>query len=275
MGSIHTRKEQILNLLLADEEIRTEVLVRELHVSEATVRRTLNELQQDGKVIRTHGGVKLNRTRSFDYVFEQKFIKSVAEKKSIGRMASSLLVSHDSVFFDSGTTVFHAAEAVANRIRAGKLERLKVVTHSLIVAEVLGDLCEVILRGGTVRLYRMDCHGPVVEKNLQMFKADKAFIGADGISLTDGLMTTDEHTAMIAEMMIRQSSTVYLLIDSSKFENPSFINIVGLDNVDFIVTDDKLTGTLQSKYEKRDIKIITASINGQLNVTKSEGRFMT
>ena len=275
MGSIHTRKEQILNLLLADEEIKTEVLVRELHVSEATVRRTLNELQQDGKVIRTHGGVKLNRTRSFDYVFEQKFIKSVAEKKSIGRMASSLLVSHDSVFFDSGTTVFHAAEAVANRIRAGKLERLKVVTHSLIVAEVLGDLCEVILLGGTVRLYRMDCHGPVVEKNLQMFKADKAFIGADGISLTDGLMTTDEHTAMIAEMMIRQSSTVYLLVDSSKFENPSFINIVGLDNVDFIVTDDKLTGTLQSKYEKRDIKIITASINGQLNVTKSEGRFMT
>lgn len=275
MGSIHTRKEQILNLLLADEEIKTEVLVRELHVSEATVRRTLNELQQDGKVIRTHGGVKLNRTRSFDYVFEQKFIKSVAEKKSIGRMASSLLVSHDSVFFDSGTTVFHAAEAVANRIRAGKLERLKVVTHSLIVAEVLGDLCEVILLGGAVRLYRMDCHGPVVEKNLQMFKSDKAFIGADGISLTDGLMTTDEHTAMIAEMMIRQSSTVYLLVDSSKFENPSFINIVGLDNVDFIVTDDKLTGTLQSKYEKRDIKIITASINGQLNVTKSEGRFMT
>jgi DeoR family fructose operon transcriptional repressor len=270
MGSIHTRKEQILNLLLVDEEIRTEALVRELHVSEATVRRTLNEMQQDGKVIRTHGGVKLNRTRSFDYVFEQKFIKNVPEKKSIGRMASSLLTSHDSVFFDSGTTVFHAAEAVANRLRAGQLKKLKVVTHSLIVAEVLGDLCEVILLGGAVRLYRMDCHGPVVEKYLQMFKADKAFIGADGISLKDGLMTTDEHTAMIAEMMIKQSSTVYLLVDSSKFENPSFINIVGLDNVDFIITDDKLTGTLQSKYEKQDIKILTASRNGQLNVKKSE-----
>ena len=269
MGSVHTRKEQILNLLLADEEIKTEVLVRELRVSEATVRRTLNELQQDGKVIRTHGGVKLNRTRSFDYVFEQKFKKSVAEKRSIGRVASSLLMSNDSVFFDSGTTVFHAAEAVANRLRAGQLKKLKVVTHSLIVAEVLGDLCEVILLGGTVRLYRMDCHGPVVEKNLQLFKADKAFIGADGISLRDGLMTTDEHTAMIAEMMIKQSSTVYLLVDSSNFENPSFINIAGLDDVDFIVTDNKLAESLHSKYKKRDVNIITASSTKPLPAAES------
>ena len=264
MSRVHTRKEQILNLLVAHEEMKLETLVKELQVSEATVRRTLNDLQQDGKVIRTHGGVKLYKMRSFDYVFEQKFSKSVDEKRSIGRMAASLLESYDSVFFDSGTTVFRAAEAVANRVRADQLKGLKVVTHSIIVAEVLGDLCEVILLGGAVRLYRMDCHGPVVEKNMQMFKADKAFVGADGISLKDGLMTTDEYTAKIAEEMIQRSSQSYLLVDSSKFESHSFVTISSLNAIDFIVTDDKLTDELRSSYMERDVEILTAPSGNEI-----------
>ena len=270
MNRIHTRKQQILNLLLSHEEIKIEALVHELQVSEATVRRTLNELQQAGKVIRTHGGVKLYKMRSIDYVFEQKFSKSVEEKRSIGRMAASLLESYDSVFFDSGTTVFRAAEAVGNRLRTGHLKGLKVVTHSIIVAEELGDLCEVILLGGAVRLYRMDCHGPVVEKSMQIFKADKAFVGADGVTLNDGPMTTDEHTARIAEEMIKRSSRSYLLVDSSKFDNPSFVTISNLHDIDFIVTDDKLSEALRSEYEELDVEILTATSGNEFIIAESK-----
>jgi len=259
MSGVQRRKELILNLLVAEENMKIETLVKELHVSEATVRRTLTDLQREGKVIRTHGGVHLYKKRSFDYVFEQKFTKNVDEKRAIGKRAAALLQPYESVFFDSGTTVYRTAEAVANRIKADQLQGIKVVTHSLIVAETLGDLCEVIILGGAVRLFRMDCHGPIVEKNMQMFKADKAFVGADGITLKDGLMTTDEYTARIAEEMINRSTQAYLLVDSSKFDNPSFVSIASLKDIDFIVTDDKLTNNTKSQYEKQGVKIILAS----------------
>jgi DeoR family fructose operon transcriptional repressor len=209
-------------------------------------------------VIRTHGGVRLFKKRSFDYVFEQKFSKNVEEKRAIGRRAAALLQHNESVFFDSGTTVYRAAEAVANRIKADQLRGLKVVTHSLIVAEALGDLCEVIILGGAVRLFRMDCHGPIVEKNLHLFKADRAFIGADGLTLKEGLMTTDEYTAEIAEEMIHRSNQAYLLVDHSKFDSPSFVTIARLEEVDFIITDENLSSRVKSEYEAYGVSIILA-----------------
>jgi DeoR family fructose operon transcriptional repressor len=256
MNRIENRKAQILELLISQEDMKIETLVEELKVSEATVRRTLSDLQNEGKVIRTHGGAKLFHKRSFDYVFEQKFSKNVSEKRAIGRKAADLLESHESVFFDSGTTVYRAAEATANRIKADQLRGIKVVTHSIIVAEVLGDLCEVILLGGAVRLFRMDCYGPVVDKNMQMFKADRAFIGADGVTLKDGLMTTDEYTARIAEEMIKRSQRAYLLVDSSKIEHPSFISITGVESIYSIITDERLTDTSQTKYEESGVRLI-------------------
>jgi DeoR family fructose operon transcriptional repressor len=256
MNNVQKRKERILDLLATHETLKIDDLSRILNVSEATIRRTLNDLQRDGKVIRTHGGVRLFTKRNCDYVFEQKSSKNVEEKRAIGRGAAALLDHDESVFFDSGTTVYRAAEAVANRIRAGQLRNLKVVTHSLIVAETIGDLCEVILLGGAVRLLRMDCHGPIVEKNLYLFKADKAFVGADGLTLKDGLMTTDEYTARIAEEMIHRSAQSYLLVDHSKFHSPSFVTITGLETVDFIITDSKISPKVKSDYERRGVKFI-------------------
>ena len=59
--------------------------------------------------------------------------------------------------------------------------------------DVFGDLCEVIILGGRVRLFRRDIFGPIVDRKIKMFRAHKAFIGAGGLTQKDGLMTTDEN----------------------------------------------------------------------------------
>ena len=108
------------------------------------------------------------------------------------------------LFLDSGTTVLHLAQAIAYKIEGGRLAGLSVITNSLAVAEVLGDLCKVVLLGGQVRLFRRDVTGLVVEKNIRMFRAHKTFIGTDGLTVKDGIMTTDELTSKVNEEMIRR-----------------------------------------------------------------------
>lgn len=152
-------------------------------------------------------------------------------------------------------------ESIARRIKAGQISGLRVVTSSIAVAEVLGDLCDVTILGGKVRLSRKDLYGPIVEKKIKLFRAHKSFIGTDGITQKDGLMTTDQFTSKIDEEMISRSAEVILLTDSSKFNRPSFVSYARLEDIDIIITDNGLENSLRRNYESLGIRIITAEID--------------
>lgn len=249
-------------MLSSKENLRIEELVHTLSVSEATVRRTLSDLEKDGKVIRTHGGVQLFTRRNHDYIFDNKFSKNLEQKRAIGLYASKMVNSNEVIFLDSGTTVYVMAEYLTRRLEAEQISGIRVITNSIAIAENLGMLCEVIILGGRVRPRRRDISGPIVEKNIQMFRAHKAFIGTDGITIRDGLMTTDEYTSKIDEEMTNRSDQVILLADSSKFNTPSFVSYAGIDSIDIIVTDSRIENEVVRSYQKFNIQILRApSVN--------------
>jgi DeoR/GlpR family transcriptional regulator of sugar metabolism len=254
MGKIESRKKEIVDLLVSQESMSVADLVQSLSVSEVTVRRTVRTMEKEGKIIRTHGGVKLYR-KTIDYFFDKKFLLNVEKKKKIGERASELVGPNEVLLLDSGTTVLHLAQAIAYKIEGGRLAGLSVITNSLAVAEVLGDLCKVVLLGGQVRLFRRDVTGLVLEKNIRMFRAHKAFIGTDGVTAKDGLMTTDELTSKVDEEMIRRSEQVILLADSSKFDNPSFVSYAGLKDIDVIISDEGLKPEQRREYESAGVRL--------------------
>jgi len=254
------RKNEILRMLATGGKTKIISMVNELNVSEATIRRTLSELEMEGKVIRTHGGAQLFTKRSHEYIFENRFSTNLNQKKAIAKSAANLLDSNEIIFLDSGTTVFFTAECIARLIEADQIRGLRVITNSVAVAEVLGTSCEVTILGGKVRLSRKDVYGPLVEKNIKLFRANKAFIGADGITLKDGIMTTDEFTSKIDEDMIERSDEVILLVDSSKFGSPSFVSYAALDAIDTLVTDTDLDTGVRKEYEDLGIKLILAEL---------------
>jgi DeoR family fructose operon transcriptional repressor len=217
-------------------------------------------MEMEGKVIRTHGGAQLFTKQSHEYIFENRFSSNLNQKKAIAKSAANLLDSNEVIFLDSGTTVFFTAESIARLIEAEQIKGLRVVTNSIAVAEVLGTSCEVTILGGKVRLSRRDVYGPLVEKNIKLFRAHKAFIGADGITIKDGVMTTDEFTSKIDEEMIDRSDEVILLADSSKFDSPSFVSYATLDAIDTLVTDTGLDPGVRKEYEDLGIKLIIADI---------------
>lgn len=261
MGKVDSRKNEILKLLSIDESLGVDDLVKQLNVSEATVRRMFSILAEEGKIIRTHGGARLMSRTAPDYSFYKQSELNITQKEAIGKCAARLVNPDEILFLDSGTTVLSAAKAMAGRIEGGQLKGISVVTNSIIVAEVLGSLCKVILLGGQVRLFRKDISGPLVERYIKMFRADKAFVGTDGLTTKDGLMTTDEYTSYVDGEMIRRSSQSILVADSSKFNKPSFVSYARIDEIDLIITDSLLPESIRREYENYGVKIEVACIN--------------
>ena len=261
MGKVDLRKKAIMRMLSVDDSLKVEELVEKLDVSEATVRRTLADLEKEGKVIRTHGGVKLFYTKPSVYLFNKRSSINVEQKTAIGKYAAGYVNSEEILFLDSGTTVLKVAQALDQRIKSGQINNLTIITNSMAVADVLGDSTKLILLGGHVRLNRRDVCGPFAEKSIKMFRAHKSFIGADGITVDGGLMTTDEYTSRIDEEMIARSQKVVLVADSSKFYNTSFITYGKIDDIDIIVTDEALDPSIADDLKNKGVGLKIANIN--------------
>ena len=197
------------------------VLVKRLGVSEVTVRRYLEELEQDEVLLRTYGGaVRSHSPVAPDFFFGEKAKKNRTAKQAIARAAAGLIKENESIFLDTGTTTLEIS-----RILAGAGAPMTVVTNSLpIAAELAGSpAVKIFLIGGLLRKELLDFAGPSSENEVARLSFHQAFLGVDGVSGTAGLTTTDEATARYEEAVIRRSRTINVVADSSKIGRISLI----------------------------------------------------
>jgi DeoR/GlpR family transcriptional regulator of sugar metabolism len=241
MTKTEMRSAKLLEMLRVHQRVNVKTATSALNISEATVRRLFAQLEEEGEVIRVHGGVQLAPQLGNDYSFRVSTLHRSEEKTRIGEAASGIIASNERIFLDSGTTVLKLAESLALRIKMKEVEDLVVVTNSLTYVELLGRHCKVMLIGGEIRLGRRDVCGPIAEKTLKMFHVNKAFLGADALNLDAGFMTTDERTVKMCEIVIDRADQVYVLADSEKFNRSSFLSYAGLDAADMIFTDNGLS----------------------------------
>ena len=256
MSKFLEREETIIRALNRSDKLSIEEAKDLLNVSESTVRRLFQELENRGRVIRTLGGIQSIQNSLFEYSFDTTEHRQAQEKIRIGEYASNFLNNGDVVFFDSGTTMYYLSISVVNRIRAGMLKDIMVFTNSLANLQILSPSCETVLIGGKYRVKRRDFVGYTSEKMVKDYHYSKSFIGADGIDLNEGMMTTDIDTARINELIVDRSEKVFALIDAKKFNNRSFTSYTTLDKVDIIVTDESLPQDQRERYAQAGLKLI-------------------
>jgi DeoR/GlpR family transcriptional regulator of sugar metabolism len=248
------RSRDVLEMVRLRRKVDVRTVAAAMAISEATVRRLFAELERQGLVIRVHGGVQLASARA--YSFNQSVPQRVEHKLAIARAAVGHVREGDRVFLDSGTTVLKLAECMSIRLRDGSVRDLTVLTNSLGVAEMLADDCKVILIGGEVRLSRRDVFGALSEKMLQKFRVNRSFLGADGIDIDNGFMTTDEKTASMNEIVIERSEQALVLADSEKFHRSSFVAYAPLNSVDAVITDWELAPVAVQAFEAAGATLI-------------------
>jgi DeoR/GlpR family transcriptional regulator of sugar metabolism len=255
MNKYERRTIKLMDMLQLNKRLDVKTVAHSLGISEATARRFFSQLEEEGRVIRVHGGVQLAQQLGYDYSFRVQASHRQEKKTLIGARAAELIGDNDRIFLDSGTTVLKLAETLSVKLQTGELKGIVVLTNSIAHVETVARWCKVILVGGEIRAERLDVCGSVTEKTLMMFHLDKAFFGADAISLTGGCMTTDERTSTINELVVERAEKSYVLADSSKFNKTSFIRYASIEQIDTILTDAGIGKDTLKEYRDAGARI--------------------
>jgi DeoR family fructose operon transcriptional repressor len=255
MNKIKQREKQVLELLQNFQRLEIKNIAQWLKISETTARRMCKKLEEEQKVIRVHGGIKLSNQPPYSYSFQSKLTNNLHEKVAIGQFAAQLIESGDRIFCDSGTTIHQFVLSLIARIKKKELHDIVLLTNSLANYNPIANYCKVILVGGEVRLSRMDMCGTIAETTLKKFHLTKAILGADAVSLEKGFMTTDERTAKINEIIINNAEKSYILVDASKFNKNSFIAFANARDVSEVITSCPLDSSTIDKFKKEGYQI--------------------
>jgi DeoR family transcriptional regulator, aga operon transcriptional repressor len=232
------RRQRIVDFLRRHGAVTLAQLEQALDVSLSTLRRDLDALAVDGVIDRTHGGALL-RQQGYT-AFEPDSVAaselSPREKRAIGAAAAAALQPHQSVIFDSGSTVLEAARAAVQRGMP-----FTAVTNDLAIAQVLGagPLVQVHVFGGQLRPGSQTLMGDVLIEAARAIQADVLLCGAHAI--TDGVITeTSPEVAAVKRALMRAAVSRWLLVDASKFRPRTFMQVATVAEMDVVICDTAL-----------------------------------
>jgi DeoR/GlpR family transcriptional regulator of sugar metabolism len=248
------RRKHIMTQLLDRKQVTVKELATEMEVSGATVRRDLKALAIEQGLRLLHGGAELPRER--DYSFQARQMRSVAEKKIIGQLASGLIRDGDHVFLDSGTTCSELVPFIK------RMHDVTILTNSARLAlNYHAPGVQLFLIGGEYRPDRMDSIGPMAVSALNQVRGYTAFIGSDGLSADFGPSASDLASAHLHRQVITNAAATVLLADHSKFGGASLFQIVDWSQISAVVTDREPDLDWQQFFNDRDINLIFPGIS--------------
>lgn len=235
------RQNQILKYLDEQKAVTVIELTELLDASESTIRRDLNSLHKQGKLVKVHGGAtkKGHTVAAVEYDMTTKSSLYQDEKRRIAKYAASLIENNDFVFIDAGSTTELMTEYIASPA--------EFVTNGIMHARKLAMKgFRVHLIGGEYKLSTEAIVGTEALQSVQAFHFTKAFLGVNGISVSGGYTTPDTREAVIKSEVVKRSYDTYVLGDSSKFDMDSSVTFASLKDAQVIT--DKIPAPEYQEY---------------------------
>jgi DeoR/GlpR family transcriptional regulator of sugar metabolism len=247
-----TRQKAICELIAQRGECSIEELVERFRVSGMTVRRDLQALADQGKVIRTHGGAALADRISFEFEFLNRVRDNQPAKSAIAAAAAAQIKDGESVMLDSGTTTLELAKRLRGR------QRLTVITSSLPIAAQLqyDNQIEVLLLGGRLRASSPDLAGALTESNLETLRADVAFLGADAIDCHGNVYQESPELARMLSKMAASAGRVFVVADGSKLGKTALWKFGRLTDWAALITDASADRSHLAALKKIGVRVV-------------------
>lgn len=248
------RQHKISELVKTKKSITVGKLASMLYVSEATVRRDLNELEKSGVLKRSHGGAFLPEGGAVESPGMIREMQSVHEKRLIAGLVRDFLRADTTVFMDSSSS----AGAVIPYL--GARSPVSVITNGIRNCLKLMEQggARVYLCPGVVNGYSEAALGTDAVKYAAGFCADLCVISCGGISKMRGVTEASREQAQIKRQMLKNSAMRLLLCDSSKFGRDCMSILGGFDMFDYILTDTAPPPSLAEAIKSAGCEIITA-----------------
>ena len=242
------RQQRIAKLIRGLGSITVARLEEEFGISAATARRDLAVLERQGKVRRTHGGAILPSLTQQEDSFQQRLEEAVAAKKRLAHAALTLLEENETVFIDSSTTAYYAAQRLL-----ASVQRLTLLTNLMPAMELLTTVessnVELIGMGGAFRGLTLSFVGPCTVRMVESFLADKVFFSVRGVTPEGYLTDSNPLEAEVKRAMVRQAARPVLLVDGRKFERRGLSVITHVSEVALVLTADAHRSRVETLVE--------------------------
>lgn len=255
---IEKRRDQILDLLKRYDSLRVSQLVKQLGVSDETIRNDLKVLSSQGLVTRNYGVASLSskavKEKSKIKAVDKRFTDESEIKNELATIAVSLLKERRgiSIALDQGSTIAQIAKIIS------KFEGNNIFTSSLVALNNLKDsYSNIYCMGGKFNredLSFQDTTG--LESDLNSVHYDYSFLGSSGVLGRDGICSTSFADAQMKRKLIKQSSVNIAVIDAQKFKNSSLLKVASWSDLDYVVTN-----LAKDSKEYRDINQQTKVIS--------------
>lgn len=251
------RLSQIQTMLNEYGKVEVSNLCRIFNVTEMTIRRDLNELENKNLAIRSHGGAIAPPENALsERPYNIRINSHLKEKEAIAKLALPLIPDGSTVFFDSSTTVYCLARLLTNN------QNLVIVTDTLSTALELNTRTNihVICLGGELQKNTNSCAGMFAEKMLDSMHFDYAFMGLYGISEDGCLSTTSTVEFSLKRKAMDQAAHTVIMIDSSKLGTPNFLQMGNVSEIQTLITDSNMPASFIETCKNANVNVLIAPV---------------
>jgi len=242
-------KEERHKVILREINLHNKVLSNDLSellvVSEDTVRRDLNELSEQGLILKVHGGAM---SKTFHYPFNGNEVYALEAKKVIADKAISLFKKDLLILLEGGTTIMEIAKKIPDDLHATFLTVSPQVALTLAEHENI----DVITIGGRLEKNANMHTGASVINELSNLKVDLCIIGANGISVKDGVTDSDWEVVQVIKAILRSAKKAAVVTIAEKLNTTQKIKITDLNSIDYIITELSPESPVLSSYRGDD-----------------------
>jgi DeoR/GlpR family transcriptional regulator of sugar metabolism len=248
------RRQKIFDLLREDGSAKVIHLAKIFKVTEVTIRQDLEKLEQEGLVIREHGGAFLKNIQDNVRSFIPLNKDNMDKKTAIGKKAATLIENGDTIILDSGSTTTEIAKHILGK------KGLTVITNALNIAILLGANpgIEVMVTGGEFKPPTLSLTGQKAADFLENIHVDKLFLATAGISLRSGLTYPSISDIIVKKAMIEAADITYLVADSTKVGKNSLASLGALSLIDYLITDPGIDPKHLDLFRENEVEVILA-----------------
>lgn len=252
---VEERRGRILSIVTQNRRVTVRELSSLFNTSAVTIRQDLNALAALGKIVRTHGGAVYVDRIEKELSFPLRKQKQRVQKEAIGRIAADFIEDGEVVYLDASSTASFVVPFLKGR------REVTVITNNMETAYQLNGFKDisVILTGGRVRKETLSLVNASLACILPVGNIAKAFFGAWGLSLREGLTDVNSEEIAVKRDALKRAKTSIILLDSTKWGRVSFKTFAHLNEVEIVITDSKAPANMIERLKEKGIEVITVN----------------
>lgn len=245
------RRNEILARLQEEKKVVVSDLSQLYKVTEETIRRDLEKLENEGLAKKTYGGAVLNDSLNVDLPYTVRKKANVEEKQYIASLVADMISDGDHLILDASSTALYIAKKIKDR------KNITIITNSVEMMLELSDQpsWNILSTGGKLKEGSLAFVGYQAERMINSYHVDMAVISGKGIDPEMGLTDSNESDVQIKKVILSAAKKKILALDHTKFDKISFTKVCKLSDIDMIVTDIEPSVSWKKYFTEANVEI--------------------